>query len=149
MAAAPTTSAPTAATRERTPAQWFALVGGATLVLVGLLGFVFDASFEFGEPHSSGKLLGIFEVNGVHNLVHIATGALLLAGARGPTSAKAVTLLFGVAYALVTLIGLAQGNTVLGIIPVNGADNVLHIALTASALGAGLASRGAYRRSHR
>ena len=128
-------------TSDKTPAQLFALLAGGVLVLVGLVGFIADASFEVGRPHESGELLGILEVNGIHNLIHIATGALLLSGAGRADTAKAVTLVFASAYALVTIIGLVQGDTVLGIIPINGADNVLHILLTVVAFLAYAASR--------
>jgi hypothetical protein len=40
----------------------------------------------------------------------------------------------------VTVIGLVDGHDVLGVIPVNPADNVLHILLTVAALAAGLVS---------
>jgi hypothetical protein len=108
-------------------------VAGATLVVVGLVGFASDASFNTGSGVDGGSLVG-FEVNGIHNLVHIASGLLLLAGARRPGSARTVCLIFGITYGLVTLIGLIDGDTVLGLIPVNPADNVLHIGLTALAL---------------
>ncbi len=134
MATSTTTrSANRGARGERAPAQLFALVAGATLVVVGLVGFVADASFDTGAGVDGGSLVG-FEVNGVHNLVHIASGLLLLAGARRPGSARAVCLIFGITYGLVTLIGLIDGDTVLGLIPVNPADNVLHIGLTVLAL---------------
>ena len=127
-------AAPTRGARgERAPAQRFALVGGATLVLVGALGFVADASFETGDAVDGGSLIG-FEVNGVHNLVHIASGLLLLAGSRRPGSARTVCLLFGLTYGAVTLIGLIDGDTVLGLFPVNPADNVLHVGLSVLAL---------------
>jgi Domain of unknown function (DUF4383) len=128
-----TRSATRGARGERAPAQLFALVAGATLVVVGLVGFAADASFDTGPGVDGGSLIA-FEVNGVHNLVHIASGLLLLAGARRPGSARAVCLIFGIVYGLVTLIGLIDGDTVLGVIPVNPADNVLHIGLTALAL---------------
>ena len=125
----------------RTPAQWFGYLVGATLVLVGLIGFLADASFDTGTSGLDGdKLLGIFEVNGWHNIVHILTGLLLLAVAGKRKTAKAGVLFFGIAYGLVTLIGLIDGRDVLGLFPVNPADNILHIALTASALLAAFAS---------
>lgn len=126
---------------DRSPAQLFALIVGSTLVLVGIIGFLADASFEVGTPHESGDLLGIFEVNGIHNIVHILTGALLLSGAGRADMAVKVTTIFVAAYGLVTLIGLIQGDTVLGLVPVNAADNVLHIALTLTGVGALLAER--------
>jgi len=124
---------------ERSPAQWFALVGGATLVVVGILGFFVDNSFETGGSIDGDTLIG-FEVNGVHNLVHIASGLLLLSGVRRNRWARRVCLIFGATYGLVTIIGLINGETVLDVIPVNPADNVLHIGLTVAALVAALVS---------
>jgi hypothetical protein len=125
---------------DRTPAQLFAYLVGAVLVVVGLVGFIADSSFETGSGINGDKLLGIFEINGIHNLVHIASGLLLLAIAPKRATAKTGVIAFGVIYGVVTLIGLIDGETVLGLLPVNPADNVLHIALTATALLAGVAS---------
>ena len=131
----------TTAARSRTPAQWFAYLVGAVLVLVGIIGFLASSAFDTGTSGLEGdELLGIFEVNGWHNVVHILTGLLLLAVAAKRKTAKAGVLFFGVAYGLVTLIGLIDGEDVLGLFPVNPADNVLHIALTATAILAALAS---------
>ncbi len=133
---------------ERTPAQWYCLLGGASLLLAGLIGMLYDSTFDTSKTDLQGggalqgdKLLGIFEVNGIHNLIHIATGLLLLAVAPKRATAKTGVLAFGVVYGLVTVIGLIDGETVLGLIPVNAADNVLHIALTVAALLAAFASR--------
>lgn len=81
-----------------------------------------------------------FKVNGIHNLVHIALGLLLLAIAPKGATARIGVIAFGLVYGLVTLIGLIDGQAVLGLIPVNPADNVLHIGLTAATLLAGLVS---------
>jgi hypothetical protein len=123
----------------RTAAQWVCLLGGVSLVVAGVLGFVADSSFDTGSGVQGDELI-VFEVNGWHNLVHIASGLLLVAGAPRPGTAKLVALVFGLTYALVTVIGLIDGNDVIGLLPINSADNVLHIALTALALFAGLAS---------
>ena len=125
---------------DKTPAQLFAYLVGAVLVLVGILGFLADSAFDTGSGIDGDKLLGIFEVNGIHNLVHIASGLLLLAVAPKRATARYGVLAFGAVYAIVTIIGLADGEDVLGLIPVNPADNVLHIALTAAALLAGAVS---------
>lgn len=127
---------------SKTPAQLFAYLAGAVLVVVGLVGFAADSSFATGSGVDGDKLLGIFEVNGIHNLVHIATGLVLLAVAPKPAIARYGVLAFGAVYALVTVIGLIDGEDVLGLLPVNPADNVLHIALTAAALLAGAISSG-------
>jgi hypothetical protein len=129
------------ADRKRTPAQWYCLLAGLTLLLAGVLGFVADSAFDTGN-NINGDELVVFEVNGWHNLVHIASGLVLLAASPKRASARAVAIGFGLVYGLVTIIGLIDGQDVLGIIPVNPADNVLHIALSALGLITGFMSRG-------
>ena len=139
--------------RGRTPAQWYCYVVGAVLLLVGVAGFFVDASFDTagsGDPTAGtgnadnmlqgDGLLG-FEVNGWHNVVHLLSGVVLLALASKRASAKAAAIGFGVVYGLVAIIGLINGNDVLGVIPVNAADNVLHVALSLLGLLAGFMSR--------
>src|SRR5918998_1367860 len=128
-------------TGERSPARVFCLVVGLTLVLVGLLGFLAEAKFDTSAGGDGGALDGenfiIFEVNGWHNVVHILSGLVLLALMRRHYSARLAAISFGAIYGLVTVIGLIDGKDVLGLFPVNPADNVLHIVLTAAALAAG------------
>src|ERR671916_2959590 len=127
--------------RRRTPAQWYCLLAGLSLLLAGILGFIVDSSFDTGDGIQGGELLSIFEVNGIHNLIHLASGLVLLAASPKRASAKAVAIGFGLVYGLVTIIGLIDGETVLGLIPVNPADNVLHIALSLLGLITGFMSR--------
>lgn len=137
--------------RALTPAQMYCLAAGVALLLAGLLGFIVDSSFDTsasgasGANHADGMLQGKsllgFEVNGWHNVVHVLSGLVLLAAWRKRRSAKAVALGFGVVYGIVTIIGLIDGNDVLGLIPVNAADNVLHVALSAAGIITGLISR--------
>jgi hypothetical protein len=128
---------------SRSPARVFCLVVGATLVLVGLLGFLAESKFDTSSGGDGGALDGenfiIFEVNGWHNVVHIASGVFLLALMRRHDSARLAALSFGAIYGVVTIIGLIDGKDVLGLFPVNPADNVLHIVLTIAAFAAGLA----------
>jgi hypothetical protein len=126
--------------RRRTPAQWYCLLAGLSLLLAGVLGFIADSSFDTGEAVDGDLFLG-FEVNGIHNLVHIASGIVLLAAFPKRASARAVAIAFGLVYGLVALIGLIDGSDVLGIIPINSADNILHIALAALGIITGLISR--------
>ena len=118
--------------RGWTPAQWFCLVAGSVLVLAGLLGFTADGTFDSGENLDGDTFLGL-EVNGWHNIVHILSGLLLLAGTRAGAAAKPIALLFGATYLIVSIIGLIDGSDFLGLFPINGADNVLHILLTIAA----------------
>ena len=110
-------------------------------MLVGLLGFLVEPKFDVstgGDPGGlDGENLIIFEVNGWHNVVHILSGLFLLALRHD--SARTAALSFGAIYGVVTLIGWIDGKDVLGLFPVNPADNVLHILLTVAALAAGLA----------
>ena len=122
----------------RSLAQWFCLLVGPTLILVGLLGFFAESRFDTAMGGDPGALDGhdfiIFEVNGWHNVVHIATGLLLLLGVARHALAKTVLILFGVGYAAVSVIGLIDGKDVFGLFPIDRADNVLHIVLAALAL---------------
>jgi len=125
---------------RRTPAQVYALVFGATLLLAGVLGFIADSSFGDLGSDVNGDELIIFEVNGWHNLVHIASGLLGLALMGTAAGARAYALGFGSVYLLVTIWGIVDGNNVFGLLPVNTADNVLHIAIAATGILAGLLS---------
>jgi Domain of unknown function (DUF4383) len=126
----------------RTPAQWYCLLAGLGLLLAGIFGFLADGSFDTGTANGAlqgDSFLG-FEVNGWHNIVHLLSGLVLLAAFGRRRPAKTVALAFGVVYGLVTIIGLIDGNDVFGLIPINPADNVLHLVLSAAAIVAALIS---------
>ena len=123
---------------KRTLAQWFCLLGGAAFLLAGLAGFLVDSSFDVGSPEGD-PLLGL-EVNGWHNVVHILSGLFLLAMSRTAATARAGALAFGAAYLLVTIIGFIQGDSILGLLAINGADNIFHLVTSLLALAAGLMS---------
>ena len=125
---------------RKTAAQWFAYIVGLVLVAAGVIGFAYDSSFSTGQGIDGDEVFGILEVNGIHNIVHIASGLLLLLVAPKRVTARYGVIAFGLVYALVTVIGLLDGEDVLGLLPVNPADNILHIALTLLALVAGFAS---------
>ena len=119
----------------RTPAQLYALIFGATLVVAGIIGFFYSASF--GSPGEVDGVLGILDVNGWHNIVHIATGVLGLL-ALGYSAARTYALGLGVVYVAVAVWGFAvgDGGEILGFIPVNTEDNVLHALIGLAGLGA-------------
>src|SRR4051794_4017678 len=132
------------------PAELFCRVVGPTLILVGLLGFIANSSFSANPPKSDDLI--IFGVNGWHNVVHILSGLLLLAFARGARTARTGVLIFSVAYLAVTIWGFIDGNDILSLIPTDTADNGLHLLLTAVGFGAyaltkpGAGPEGAVRR---
>jgi hypothetical protein len=125
---------------QRTPAQWYCLLAGIALLLAGAFGFISDSNFDTGDGVQGDLFLG-FEVNAIHNLIHVASGLVLLAASPKRAPARAVALGFGLVYGLVAIIGLIDGEDVLGLIPINSADNVLHIALAALGIITGLISR--------
>jgi hypothetical protein len=125
---------------RRTPAQWYCLLAGLSLLLAGAFGFMSDSSFDTGDGVQGDLFLG-FEVNAIHNLIHVSSGLVLLAASPKRGSARAVALAFGVVYGLVAVVGLIDGDDVLGLIPTNSADNLLHIALAALGIITALISR--------
>ena len=99
---------------------------------IGILGFIPGVTEQ-------GRLLGIFDVSPLHNVIHILSGlaALGLTMTMGDKGSKLYFQVFGIVYGLVTVVGFIQGTTVLGLIGVNMADNLLHLFITAVALYAG------------
>lgn len=127
-------------TADRTPAQLYALVFGITLVVAGIAGFFADSSFGDLGSNVSGDELIVFEVNGWHNIVHLASGLVGLAVFMSAPASRLYALGFGAVYLVVTIWGFVDGNDVVGLIPVNTADNFLHLAIAAAGILAGLAS---------
>ncbi len=117
-----------------------AFVFGAVFVLVGLAGFVVSGGHH-AIGQDGGKLLGLFQVNVVHNLVHLAVGAVMIGAAiAGARAAKMVNVLFGVVYLVVFVFGLFALGNALNFLALNAADNGLHLVLGAVLLAAGLLS---------
>jgi hypothetical protein len=126
----------------RSPAQVYAIVIGATLVVAGIIGFFYNASFGTGDGTERDAVLGILDVNGWHNLVHILSGALGLAVAGSYSGARGYAIGLGVVYLVVALLGFLAGNgdEIFNLIPVNTEDNFLHLLLGVAGVGAGLAT---------
>jgi hypothetical protein len=99
---------------------------GVVFLLIGLLGL-------FNDP-----VLGIFEVDMMHNIVHLVSGAAaLLYGMRSEENAVTYARIFGVIYLLVTIIGFLAGTgNILGM-EMNTADDFLHLFLTVVLLWVG------------
>jgi hypothetical protein len=127
------------------PARLYAGVVGAALVFAGIIGFFYEAEFTDNKDVRD-AVFGLLDVNGWHNLVHIATGALgLLAYAAGAYAARSYALSLGLVYVVVAIWGfvVGDGDSILSIIPVNTEDNVLHALLGVFGLAAGLATPAA------
>jgi Domain of unknown function (DUF4383) len=145
---------PTSASRSSgltaTPVQTVALVVGAVFLLVGVLGFIPGITSDYSQlglagHESHAALLGIFQISILHNLVHVLFGVVGVLMARTAAMAKSYLVVGGIIYLLLGVYGLLIGEAVAAnFVPVNLADDVLHLALGVVMTGAGLAfGRGA------
>jgi Domain of unknown function (DUF4383) len=113
-----------AATRH--PSQLLALAIGAVYTLVGILGFLVTGLEDFAAETDK-TLLG-FELNPLHNIVHLAIGLAGLALWRRLDSARLYGWLLAAGYGATFVYGLlAAGNRDINFLSINGADNGLHL----------------------
>jgi len=130
---------------DRSPLQLAATVVAATFVLVGILGFIPGITTHYsgmtGAGHDSmAKLLGIFNVSVLHNIVHLLFGIVGLALARTAAGAKNFLIGGGVIYLVLWIYGLLiDKNSNANFVPVNTADNWLHFVLGAAMVALGVA----------
>lgn len=106
-----------------------AIIFGIIMLLIGVLGFIPALTPE-------GKLLGLFMVNNVHNIIHLATGAVaIICGLTSDRASQIFFAVFGIIYGLVTILGFIQGpGLLLGLVAINQADNWLHFVISALSL---------------
>ena len=119
------------------PNRLLGTIFGAVYLLIGLLGFAVTGGIGF-LASKGGLLLGIFEVNPLHNIVHLLIGAaLLIAGLSSVAAAKGVNTTVGAVYLLLGIVGLFLVGTDLNILALNTADHFLHLASAIVLLGVG------------
>jgi Domain of unknown function (DUF4383) len=126
---------------DRTPVQNVARLVGVVFLLVGVAGFIpgittdlYDG-LEFAGSDGTAELLGVFEVSVLHNIVHLLFGVAGLALAATASGARTYLIGGGAVYVLLFVLGIAGGGDW---IPVNDADNWLHVVLGAGMIGAGV-----------
>ena len=121
-------------------AKTWALVAGAVLVLVGILGF-------FSNPIVGSAPGALVATDTMQNIVHIGTGILALAiySLSSGNARKTALIGFGILYAAVFVLILLSPN-LFGVfaVPANGIDQLIHIALAALTLGVAFMARGSY-----
>jgi len=127
------------------------MIVGAVFLLVGILGFIPGITTHYSDMGFAGhtseaKLLGIFQVSVLHNIIHLLFGAAGLAAARTATTGANYLLIGGIIYAVVWLYGWIVDNTSsANFVPLNTADNWLHFILAVGMIAAGAAALKALR----
>jgi hypothetical protein len=135
---------------ETSPASLYCLLVGGVLVIAGIIGFFYEASFATGDSIRTSDVFGVLSVNGWHNVVHIAIGALLLVCAG--SAPRGASLFVGILYIALCVLGfiatshggitfLAKDDVLIKLVPVNNEDNVLHLILGITGVIAYFASR--------
>lgn len=129
----------------RTPIQKAAAAVGIVFLLVGVLGFVpgivtnYD-DLKFAGHESEAKLLDVFQVSVLHNLVHLLFGIAGLAMAKSSSLARTFLIGGGIVYLVLWIYGLViDHDSDANFVPLNDADNWLHLILGAGMIGLGLA----------
>ena len=130
---------------SNTTIQKAASAVAVVFLAVGVLGFVpgittdYD-TLTFSGHHSEAKLLGIFQVSILHNIVHLLFGIAGLALARSFSGARNYLIGGGVVYLVLWIYGLViDQSSSANFVPVNTADNWLHFALGVGMIGLGVA----------
>ncbi|MEV6825947.1 DUF4383 domain-containing protein [Amycolatopsis sp. NPDC051102] len=131
-------------TGTRSPVQVAAAVVAVVFLLVGVLGFIpgittdYD-QLSFAGHNSMAMLLGVFMVSVLHNIVHLLFGIAGLAAARTARGARLYLVAGGVVYLVLWLYGLLiDHGSDANFVPVNTADNWLHLGLGVGMIALGL-----------
>ena len=131
-------------TTRRTAVQTAALVVGVVFLVVGILGFIPGittnyARMAFAGHMSSALLLGLFQVSILHNIVHLLFGIAGLAMARTATGARNFLIVGGAVYLVLWLYGLLIDHDIpANFVPLNTADNWLHLLLAIGMIALGV-----------
>lgn len=127
--------------RHREPVQYAALVFGVVFLLVGIAGFIpgittgYD-TLQFAGHHSEAMLLGLFQVSILHNIVHLLFGVAGILLARTAPQARMYLLVGGIIYLALWIYGLVTGyESSANFVPLNTADNWLHLVLGVAMVG--------------
>lgn len=144
-----TTAASRGTGTRRTALQGAALAVGIVFLLVGIAGFIPGVTTNysdlgFASHDSDARLVGVFQVSILHNLVHLLFGVIGVAAARAWSTARGYLVGGGVVYLVLWLYGLlVDKESSANFVPVNAADDWLHLVLGIGmiALGVLLARR--------
>jgi hypothetical protein len=108
----------------------FTWVLGVILIVIGALGFI------------NNPVLGLFDVDTIHNIVHLLSGIVAIIAAMGGASyARLYLIVFGIVYALVAVIGFVNNGDILGLFAANRSDDYLHTAIALACLAVGFGNK--------
>jgi hypothetical protein len=123
-----------------TGVQRAAQIFGIVFTLVAIIGFLASGASMEADHTTAPRALGLFPVNLVHNLAHLAFGIWGLMAARRFDTARSYCIISGAAYALLTVLGFIAPDT-FGLMPIGGNDIWLHALLALALLGVGLTAK--------
>ena len=137
----------------RSLVQSAALLVGIVFLAVGILGFVPGITTHYSDMSGAGhesmaKLVGVFQVSVLHNIVHLLFGVIGIALSRSDATARTFLVGGGVVYLVLWIYGLVIDlHSSANFVPVNTADNWLHFLLGVGmvALGVVLGRRAVER----
>lgn len=119
-------------------------VVGVVFLLVGVLGFIpgittdYD-TMQFAGHESEAMLLGVFQVSILHNIVHLLFGVAGVAMARTWSGARIFLIGGGVVYLVLWIYGLLVAEeSAANFVPLNAADDWLHLVLGVGMVGLGV-----------
>ena len=136
---------------QRSLAQTLALLFGIAFVGAGILGFIPGITQDLGDIKFAGndspaELFGIFQVSVLHNIVHLLFGVAGIALARTWDGALKYLLGAGVIYIVLFVYGLIVSDTSdANFVPINDADDWLHLVLGLALIGSYFLSRNEAR----
>jgi hypothetical protein len=151
MATTPSLHPPIQSTRR--PVQKAALAVGVVFAAVGVLGFVPGATTNVADLAAAGHesdamLLGLFQVSVLHNIVHLVFGIIGIAMSRRPEASLTYLLVGGIVYLVLCVYGLlVDRQSDANIVPLNAADDWLHLALGLGMIALGLLTTRRHARS--
>jgi hypothetical protein len=129
-------------TQTPSPARLYALLAGAILTLLGVLGFFYESSFGHGQEMVSDDIRGTLQVNGWEDLLWVVTGLVGLAVAS--RAARAYALAVGVAYTVFGIWALSTVDrgfgTIADVLPLSGWNTAMYLLLGLTGIAAGIAS---------
>lgn len=122
--------------------QRVAQIFGWIFVVIAIWGFVVSGGSMEADPAMAPKVMGLFAVNLLHNIVHLLFGVWGIMAARAPASARTYAIVAGSIYLALTILGFLTPST-FGLIPIGGNDIWLHALIAVVLLGAGISAKTA------